>query len=433
MAEERILTSSEIEAKRYMQNLLTGAFCKPCDIGAGNDCSAILPDWYDEVKFKRGQKYFLDNRFGMLLSNLYGLYTLLADPKGLDVLDSTGKSSTADTAKKRYVSTIVNMLMWYKDDLHPNSKSWKSLLRVRKMHFSASNSAFKKEIGLITQFEICITTFGFIGFAILRPQFLGIRCNDTEGREGFIHFWAVIGHMLGVEDEFNMCLFNVETVEKICLILLRYVFIPLIQLETPKFKGMMESLVTGLSSFLPHMSYNVQMFMVKRIIGVPGYQYCVDLAKEKICPQMFTSEEINAVKEIVRPKVGKYMELYEIVFHDAVPILASQINGSVCHNRTINCVEVGDKKFNWIMRRAGIDSWKIHLNDSKLYTLSKWEQITVRWYCLILTIYKNRVGRCILEMALNFILSRIQRHYDSHNIKLSRVEIAEGPKKNSET
>lgn len=69
-----------------------------------------------------GQKYFMDNRFGMLGSNLYGLFTLLADPKGLEVLDSTGRSSTPETAKKRYVSTIVHMLSWYEVELRPGSK-----------------------------------------------------------------------------------------------------------------------------------------------------------------------------------------------------------------------------------------------------------------------------------------------------------------------
>ncbi len=64
----------------------------------------------------------MDNRFGMLTSNLYGLFALLADPKGLDILDSTGRSSTAETAKKRYISTIVHMLSWYEVDLQPDSK-----------------------------------------------------------------------------------------------------------------------------------------------------------------------------------------------------------------------------------------------------------------------------------------------------------------------
>lgn len=64
----------------------------------------------------------MDNRFGMLTSKMFGLLTLLADPKGLDILDSTKRSNTAETAKNRYVSTVVQMLLWYENDLRPDSK-----------------------------------------------------------------------------------------------------------------------------------------------------------------------------------------------------------------------------------------------------------------------------------------------------------------------
>lgn len=92
-----------------------------------------------------------------------GLLTLLAEPKGLKVLSSTGRSSTPETARKRYVSTILHMLSWYETDLSPGSKSWVSLNRVRKMHFCASKSAKEKKIGYITQAEVALTTFGFMG------------------------------------------------------------------------------------------------------------------------------------------------------------------------------------------------------------------------------------------------------------------------------
>lgn len=49
----------------------------------------------------RGQRYFFDNRFGMMTSNLYGLFSLLCDPRGAQFLDRTGKSSEKLSAKKR--------------------------------------------------------------------------------------------------------------------------------------------------------------------------------------------------------------------------------------------------------------------------------------------------------------------------------------------
>lgn len=92
-----------------------------------------------------------------------GLLTLLAEPKGLKLLSSTGRSSTPETARKRYVSTILHVLRWYEIDLTPGSASWDSLNRVRRMHLNASNYANGKGIGGITQSEVAVTTLGFMG------------------------------------------------------------------------------------------------------------------------------------------------------------------------------------------------------------------------------------------------------------------------------
>jgi hypothetical protein len=59
-----------------------------------------------------------------------------------------------------------------------------------------------------------ITQFGFMGYALVRPDFLGMNYRNDKDREGFVHFWAVIGSMLGIKDEFNLCLHPLETVEE---------------------------------------------------------------------------------------------------------------------------------------------------------------------------------------------------------------------------
>jgi hypothetical protein len=55
-------------------------------------------------------------------SNLFGLFSLLCEPRGLNLLDNTGRSSTSETARKRYASTTVHMLHWYQEELIPGSK-----------------------------------------------------------------------------------------------------------------------------------------------------------------------------------------------------------------------------------------------------------------------------------------------------------------------
>lgn len=264
----------------------------------------------------------------------------------------------------------------------------------------------------------------------MRPQFLGIRSDNREDREGFIHFWAVIGHMLGVHDEYNMCLFDIETVESICLIMLRYIFIPIIQLETPKFKAMTKALLKGLSAFLPHMSYEIQMFFVKRIIGVPGYQYDVDLSKEKICRPIFSTEELAAAKEVIRSMhKGKkdLLEFYEILFNDGIPITSQRncvhldmaVRNEASQNKNVQSEEdqqiaVGDKSFRYVLRSKDIDDWQDYLNDAEFFFLSKWDRLTVRWTAFMLKCYENSVGRYFCEMGLNGVLFFIRRYYNSN-------------------
>lgn len=278
---------------------------------------------------------------------------------------------------------------------------------------------------LCTRFHPLMKMFPY-RFALVRPQFLGIRCDKKENREGFVHFWAVIGHMLGVRDEFNMCLFDIETVENICMMLLRYVFIPIIQLETPKFQEMTKALLEGLSAFMPHMSYDIQMFLVKRIIGVPGYQYGVDLSKEKICKQIFSEEELSAAREVVRTiykNKNDLLKTYEILFHEGIPVIASKncvlrykvlndgdVENDPEHNQFI---EVGDKKFTWIMRSQHTADWQVYLNDSEFYKLSKWDQFTIRRLCLVLKWCDNSVGKYLVEMGLSVVLFFIRRYYNS--------------------
>jgi hypothetical protein len=82
------------------------------------------------------------------------------------------------------------------------------------MHLCASKLAASKNYPwTITQNALAMTTFGFMGYALIKPHLLGIKHDNDDDREAYVHFWAVIASMLGVQDEFNMCLFPVKVVE----------------------------------------------------------------------------------------------------------------------------------------------------------------------------------------------------------------------------
>lgn len=83
------------------------------------------------------------------------------------------------------------------------------------MHLQASKFAsnFTKGQYQILQCAMSMTVFGFMGYALTKPHQLGIRSDQSKDREAFIHFWSVIGSMLGIKDEYNMCLFPLDVVE----------------------------------------------------------------------------------------------------------------------------------------------------------------------------------------------------------------------------
>ena len=63
------------------------------------------------------------------------------------------------------------------------------------MHLIASRVDGKTVYGVIPQGATA--TFGFMGFGLVKPHLLGIKHDNDEDQEAFVHFWAVIGFMLG--------------------------------------------------------------------------------------------------------------------------------------------------------------------------------------------------------------------------------------------
>lgn len=142
-----------------------------------------------------------------------GLISILAIPSILAVLVHTKKSSSVVTAYRRYIQTIFHTLSWFRSDLKPDSDAWKSLDAVRKFHFSASRSSQNANVGMISQRDMAITQYGFIGFIILTKRQIGIQCSQQE-MEDFCHFWRVVGNLIGIKDEYELT----QCVKKILIV-----------------------------------------------------------------------------------------------------------------------------------------------------------------------------------------------------------------------
>lgn len=348
-------------------------------------------------------------------------------------MNSTGASSTPETARKRYVQTMFHMLSWYENDLEPGSKSWNSLTLVRKMHVFASRQSKKKGIGFISQIEVGLTAFGFMGFALTRPQTLGVRYDNNDDREAFVFFWAVICAMLGVKDEYNMCLHPLPVVEMICEICRRYIFLQILQLETPMFNLMARAFYDGQSKFLPLMSFDSMMFLNKRTAGLPGYQYQVDVNRETVCKQIFTVKELEMIHKHYSAQEG-YQYMKDFIIDNKIRLLKLRrrdSNKNIIDEKYTQKIEfakeakqVDEKNIQALLQVLELDTpddlqltviesdadWIKHLNDREFNKLSNTDQMLVK---MRIQAFKNNYtwwGHGINDWLVTRILRQMQKY-----------------------
>jgi hypothetical protein len=76
---------------------------------------------------------------------------------------------------------------------------FKSMHHIRKKHCIASRRCNKAGLPRISQLDMALTQFGFVGYSLLSSDKLGIVGTEKDF-DGLVHFWRVVGHLLGMED-----------------------------------------------------------------------------------------------------------------------------------------------------------------------------------------------------------------------------------------
>ena len=88
------------------------------------------------------------------------------------------------------------------------SRFFNSLKNVRKKHCIVSRRCSEAGLRRISQLDMAITQFGFIGFTLLSGDQLGVVTSEAE-LEGLVHFWRVIGNLLGMEEKYATYLYKI--------------------------------------------------------------------------------------------------------------------------------------------------------------------------------------------------------------------------------
>lgn len=126
---------SDEQLKEIMDDLIEGQRF-PCYTG---DLPKGKPEWFNEKKFKAGQRLTEKYFNGVFFADIVSLTMLLFSPQVLRPLIFTQKSETPDKAYRRYVQTSAIVACWYRDDIWDEGSAARRTLRmVRKYHSDAA-------------------------------------------------------------------------------------------------------------------------------------------------------------------------------------------------------------------------------------------------------------------------------------------------------
>lgn len=290
------------------------------------DLPSEKPEWFNEKKFKAGQRLVKKYYGGVLLAHLLSLIMLLFSPSVLKPLIFTGKSETPKKAYRRYIATTVHVMSWYRGNVwREGSRARESLRRVRNYHSDAAltmNSpmvkplvdqvgiaqcgprvdggkplryAMERDLGAINncphvlpdqlnwspssstlylnQYDMIGTQFAFVAMIVLYPQKFGLARATDEELEGFIHFWRCIGYLLGIEDRFNFCSDDdLPTFRAFTSDYMEQVVKPAMKMSvSPEYEHMGRVVAMGANNYLPS-TYESSYLYITDVIQVPVAQ-----------------------------------------------------------------------------------------------------------------------------------------------------------------
>ncbi|KAL1512482.1 hypothetical protein ABEB36_002067 [Hypothenemus hampei] len=259
-------------AKKFVENLLKNGSEIYCDDSVPSfNNQNDLPPFYDENMYKRGQAFFHKHIFSICFGNFLGLLADLSIQSSLSLLILTGMSGSDYKAYKRYISTMLHMLIWYEDDFRPGSKLWISIRDVRNKHNTASKRAKLVIKYRINQKDMIMAQWGFMGLVVARSEYLGIHEPDEYSWKCFIHLWRVIGYILGVTDEFNICRESVQETREICDEIGKNVIRPEIAKRHIRHWEMCTYLVNGLNVLNPFLELHSSIFYLEAALNTNFY------------------------------------------------------------------------------------------------------------------------------------------------------------------
>lgn len=175
-----------------------------------------------------------------------GLIFVVQLPFGLAPLLYTQKSKSVCSLFTRYIDTVHHVRRWYEEDLFDDTSAGsKSLRQVREMHkhiavcLNSRNGNNNIPMGQasnriwVSQYDMVVTQWAFIGLIVMYPEKCGLHNSTEKEISAIIYAWRVIGYLIGIEDEFNLCSGNLKDTRQMCDIIFNEVYRPVLAAKYP--------------------------------------------------------------------------------------------------------------------------------------------------------------------------------------------------------
>lgn len=101
---------------------------------------------------------------------------------------------------------------------------------------------------------------------------LGIQVN-LDDFEAFVHFWRVIGHMIGIHERYNLCTDSWRETAARLEVVLQDVYRPNLEKAPADFAHMASALIEGLWCFNPFLFTDPMLYFTRMLSDCDGYVY----------------------------------------------------------------------------------------------------------------------------------------------------------------
>lgn len=224
-----------------------------------NHTAESIP-WLDETLLNRSAIFCSRNFFGLSLATFYSAIELFAIKSTTSVLMCSGTVKSREKAIVRALRTLLHMTTWStagKSLFNPKTIAYNAINSVRHKHYTATYSAKNRtadavkfmdkhvleppyktswtELGnlaaairadlkfvdtgeapqhilnwdtpeAVGQFDLAVVQFIISSHVVMHPKEFGIYEVDHPDILAFIHYTAVFGRILGIEDQYNVAL-----------------------------------------------------------------------------------------------------------------------------------------------------------------------------------------------------------------------------------